>query len=112
MSTPKPLESSRMLRKIASNSIHPLETLTKHGLISDVAKTFDALGWFSLYHQNQILMQKVWELKVDWDDPVPGDIHCAWLQWRTELHLLSQMKIPCCYFDKQSQILYQNPWAF
>ena len=78
----------------------------KHGLVSDMAKTFDALGWFSPSTiKAKILMQKLWELKVDWDDPVPGDIYRAWLQWRTELHLLSQMTIPCCYFDKESQIL-------
>ncbi len=50
-------------------------------------------------------MQQLWELKVDWDDPVPENIHDAWLQWRTELHLLSQMPIPRCYFDKKSKPL-------
>ncbi len=92
--------------KLSTPSPTPLETLTKRGLVSDVAKTFDALGWFSPSTiKAKILMQKLWELKVDWDDPVPVDIHCAWLQWRTELHLLSQMTIPRCYFDKESQIL-------
>ena len=81
-----------MLLGIASSSVPsptPLETLTKQGLVSDVAKTFDILGWFSPTIKAKILMQQLWELKIDWDDPVPECIHDAWLQWRTKLHLLS-----------------------
>ena len=92
--------------KLSLPSPTPLETLTKRGLVSDVAKTFDALGWFSPSTiKTKILMQQLWELKVDWDDPVPDEIHDAWLQWRNELHLLSQKAIPRCYFDKKSQVL-------
>ena len=50
-------------------------------------------------------MQQLWEHKVDWDDSVPEDIHSAWLQWRTELHLLAQKTIPRCFFLKDSYSL-------
>ena len=33
--------------KLSLPSPTTLETLTKRSLVSDVAKTFDALGWFS-----------------------------------------------------------------
>ncbi|XP_064382855.1 uncharacterized protein LOC135331570 [Halichondria panicea] len=90
--------------KLSVPSPTSLETLTKRGLVSDVAKTFDALGWFSPSTiKAKILMQQLWELKVDWDDSVPEHVHDAWLQWRTELHLLSQIPIPRCYFDKKSK---------
>ncbi|XP_064405765.1 uncharacterized protein LOC135350852 [Halichondria panicea] len=57
--------------KLSVPSPTPLETLTKRGLVSDVAKTFDALGWFSPSTiKAKILMQQLWELKVDWDDSV------------------------------------------
>ena len=63
--------------------------------MSDVAKTFNVLGWSRpLPSKAKILMQQLWELKVDWDDPVPDEIHDTWLQRRTELHLLSQKAIP------------------
>ena len=92
--------------KLSVPSPTPLETLTKRGLVSDVAKTFDVLGWFSPSTiKAKILMQQLWELKIGWDDPVPEDIHDAWLQWRTELHLLSQMLIPRCYSSKESQVV-------
>ena len=91
--------------KLYVRSPPPQDTLTKRGLVSDVAKTFDALGWFSPSTiKAKILMQQLWELKVDWDDPVPDDVHDAWLQWRTELPLLSQMMIPRCYFNKESKV--------
>ena len=63
--------------KLSAPSPIPLDTLTKCVLVSDVAKTFDALGWFSLSTiKAKILMQQLWELKIDWDDP---DIHDTWL---------------------------------
>ncbi len=52
-------------------------------LISDVSKTFDILGWFSpTIIKVKILFQRLWELKIDWDEPVPTEIQLAWSQWR------------------------------
>ena len=48
------------------------ENITKRALISDVAKTYDVLGWFSpTMIKVKILFQQLWELNVGWDDPVP-----------------------------------------
>ena len=42
---------------------------TKRGLISDVAKTFDVLGWISpTILCMKILYQKLWVLKLGWDE--------------------------------------------
>ena len=81
------------------------ENLTKRLLVSDVAKTFDILGWFApSIVKAKILLQRCWEQRLDWDDPVPSSIHDAWYNWRSELHLLTQKQIPRCYFDKSTQI--------
>ena len=48
----------------------------------------------------KILLQQLWQLKVDWDDPVPLTVRAVWLQWRSELKLLSDKHIPRCYFTK------------
>lgn len=78
----------------------PLEHVSKRFLVSVVAKTFDILGWFSpAMTKVKILLQQLWELKVDWDDTVPPQIHDSWLQWRTELDLLSSKLIPRYYFS-------------
>ena len=61
----------------------PLERVTRHLLVSDIDKTFDVLGWFApTVVKAKILLQRLWEQKVDWDDPVPQAIREAWLQWR------------------------------
>ena len=53
----------------------PLENLTKRLLVSDIAKTFDVLVWFApTLIKAKILLQRLWEQKVDWDDPVPQTI--------------------------------------
>ena len=62
---------------------------------------FDVLGWFSpAIIKVKILLQRLWELKVDWDDPVPDSIKDSWLQWRSELQCLSDKHISRCYFPK------------
>ena len=41
-------------------------TLTKRALVSDIARTYDVLGWFApVIIKAKILLQAVWESKVD-----------------------------------------------
>ena len=59
--------------------------LTKRVLVSNIAKIFDVLGWFSLtIISMKILLQRVWELHLDWDEMVPIEIQSIWMQWRSE----------------------------
>ena len=84
----------------------PLENLTKRKLVSEIAKTYDVLGWFApSIIMVKILLQRVWESKVDWDDPVPLPIEEEWISWRSQLGSLRQVHIPRCYFPKQAQIV-------
>ena len=83
----------------------PLDNITKRMLVSDIAKTFDVLGWFApAVIKVKILLQRLWEQKIGCDDRVPTPIYDDWLQWRSELSLLSSKHIPRCYFDKDSRI--------
>jgi hypothetical protein len=77
----------------------PLDnSVTKRKLVSDVAKVFDALGLFApVTIKMKIILQRVWELKLDWDDPVPDQVLEFWLQWRRELPALTTVRIPRCY---------------
>lgn len=80
------------------SSLPSLENLTKRTLVSDVAKIFDALGWYvPTTVKIKILLQRVWELKTGWDDIVPSHVHDTWYKWRTELPLLEQKHIPGYY---------------
>ena len=85
--------------------LSPLGNITKRTLISDIAKIFDVLGWFSpSVIKMKILLQQLWELKVDWDDPAPSPICDVWIRWRSELESLSDRHIPRCYFPKGTQL--------
>ena len=76
-------------------------------MLSDIAKTFDVLNWFSpSIIQIKILLQCVWEQKVGWDDLLPSEIRDTWLWWRMELTPLSDRPIPRYYFPKQVYIQF------
>ena len=83
----------------------PLDNITKRLLVSDIAKTFDVLGWFSpCTVKMKILFQRLWEMKVNWDDEVPESVRESWLKWRSELGLLSTKYVPRCYHDKKTSV--------
>ena len=87
-------------------NLPPLKNVTKRDLVSDVAKTFDVLGWFApTIIKVKILLQRLWEQRVDWDDPVPEAIYDEWLKWRSELDVLPTKLIPRCYFNKSTHVV-------
>ena len=84
----------------------PKTTVTKRMIVSDVAKVLYVLGWFSpVTVKMKILLQRLWEIKLDWDDPVPDKVHQIWSQWRSELPLLTTMHVPRCYFSSKNAIV-------
>ncbi len=52
----------------------------------------------------KILLQRLWEAGVDWDEPVPPLIQETWERWRLELPSLSRKLISRCYFPKDARI--------
>lgn len=66
----------------------------------------------------KIHLQRLWEEKVDWDDPVPD----VWLQWRNELKLLSNHPVvttplrwscaPCNYMDSPTRLSWHTVVLF
>ena len=52
-----------------------MHQMTKRSLVSDVAKIFDALGWFSPTIIKAKILQSLWSAKIGWDDLVPDNIH-------------------------------------
>ena len=44
-------------------------------IVSGVAKVYDVLGWFSpVIIKGKILLWKLWDLKIGWDEKVPCHI--------------------------------------
>lgn len=79
--------------------------LTKRTFVSDIAKIFDVLGWLApVIIKVKILLQRIWEIKLDWDEQIPTSISSVWTRWKAELPLLSDLSIPRYYFPKDSHI--------
>ena len=92
--------------RVHVTELPPIESMTKRSLVSDVAKTFDALGWYSpTIVKAKILLQMLWIAGVGWDDCVPNAILEEWSKWRRELPLLSTHHVARCYYPKEAVIV-------
>ena len=86
-----------MATKIDLPSTYPS---TKRGVVSDVAKMFDILGWLSpVILQMKLLYRKLWQLKLDWDKEVPEELRLQHKEWRENLHILADVRLPRYYFS-------------
>ena len=72
---------------------------TKRGILSDVSRTFDVLGWIApAIIPMKILFQQLWQLRVGWDDELPEALIHSHQTWRDELPLLADLQLPRSYF--------------
>ena len=102
-------------RDVMSPSINTSSdyTPTKRGLIRDVARTYDVLGWIApTVLDMKILYQSLWKSGHDWDQPVPSDLAEHHAQWRLELPLLKSRTLPRCYRLPHSTPLTTQLHAF
>ena len=72
---------------------------TRRGCLSTMSSTFDPLGMIGpvLLPAKKVL-QRTWQLKLQWDEKLPDDLLRSWTKWREQLELLNQVNIPRCYF--------------
>ena len=71
---------------------------TKRGILSTVASLYDPLGLaapVTLLAKYQL--QRLWQIKIDWDAQLPETELVQWRQWKSALPALLNMKIPRCY---------------
>ena len=93
--------------------VSPTYRTTKRGLISDVSKTYDILGWIApTTLAMKIVYQQLWQKGHDWDEEVPTEELELHKQWRAELPLLAQKKLPRCYSTHHQNILKQELHGF
>ena len=80
------------------------DTITKRLLLSDVAKVYDMLGWFS---PTIILMKVLLQRPRNWTRmgyQVPDTILHTWKQWRQEFPELLKVRIPRYYYQGLSTV--------
>ncbi|XP_062556609.1 uncharacterized protein LOC134221434 [Armigeres subalbatus] len=68
---------------------------TKRSILSNIASLFDPLGLLApIIIQAKLLMQRLWELKVDWDTIPPGELIIIWQNFVQSLALLNSFQVP------------------
>ena len=72
--------------------------ITKREVLSDSAEIDDPLGLIPCVTiAAKIIFQRLWEQGTAWDKHVSPDIQKQWLNWRTPLPEISNIRIPSCY---------------
>lgn len=74
------------------------QSKTKRDMLSKIASFFDPLGLVG----PTILIQEMQKLKIDWDKPVPCEIHNEWKKYLNELKSIQELFISrfLCTEDK------------
>ena len=61
-------------------------TLTKRGILANLAKVYDPLGLVSPERlEGKLIYREAYELKTNWDAPLPETVAGKWLKWEREL---------------------------
>ncbi|XP_052740604.1 uncharacterized protein LOC128198559 [Bicyclus anynana] len=69
--------------------------LTKRYIMSIISQIFDPLGLLSPFIITaKVLLQRLWLLKLNFDDEVPHDVKVVWYQFANALPMLNQVRIP------------------
>ncbi|XP_076660027.1 uncharacterized protein LOC143363307 [Halictus rubicundus] len=77
--------------------------LTKRIILSEIAKIFDPLGLIGpIVIRAKILMQRLWQLDLKWDESVPLTIHSQFSEFQSDIQLLNKFTIPRCTLGAQA----------
>ncbi|KAJ8915309.1 hypothetical protein NQ315_014817 [Exocentrus adspersus] len=88
--SPQPDILKYQIPDISSNSNN-----TKRSVLSSISQIFDPLGLIApCIILVKILIQRLWSLKIDWDQELPDDLNAQWNKFRSELPHLHTLQIP------------------
>ncbi|XP_043604779.1 uncharacterized protein LOC122577510 [Bombus pyrosoma] len=72
-----------------------ISRVTKRSISSVIARIYDPLGLLApVIVRAKILLQRVWSLKVDWDESLPADLHSERDRYYAQLPLLNEILFP------------------
>ncbi|XP_039310346.1 uncharacterized protein LOC120358842 [Solenopsis invicta] len=81
---------------------------TKRTMLSVIARLFDSIGLIGpCIIITKVMLQKLWKLKLSWDDELPVDLQSEWSQFLKELTYINDIRIPrqiCCSSPQCVQI--------
>ncbi|XP_043463977.1 uncharacterized protein LOC122499595 [Leptopilina heterotoma] len=67
-------------------------------MLSQIAQLlYDLIGLLGpIIIKAKIFMQRLWQIKCDWDESVPPDIHIDWQNYRKDLTCINDLTFPRC----------------
>ncbi|XP_037944461.1 uncharacterized protein LOC119677260 [Teleopsis dalmanni] len=69
--------------------------ITKRTVSSELAHIFDPLGLMApVVVKAKISVQRLWQLKLSWDEALPAEMHTQWTHFRQCLCEINNVKIP------------------
>jgi len=69
--------------------------ITKREILSKIACLFDPLELIGpAIVCAKLILQRLWLLKVQWDEPFPTSIQDEWKEYRTSLMSLNELVVP------------------
>ncbi len=86
---------------------------TKRNIASNLGKVYDLLGLYSPFTvSGKIILRRLWELKVGWDEPAPPSIQESWQAWISQLDLISQHSVPRRYSTHKAKVISHHLHGF
>lgn len=71
---------------------------SKREVLSVIMSIFDPFGLLCEFMlPAKIMMQEMWRLGIQWDDPLPEKVDEQWQAWRSQLVNTRLVRIPRCY---------------
>lgn len=68
---------------------------SKRFILQASARIYDPLGLISpVTVTTKLMFQTLWELRIEWNAPLPEEVKAAWMQWHTQLHHLTDVTVP------------------
>ncbi|XP_063924137.1 uncharacterized protein LOC135138171 isoform X1 [Zophobas morio] len=84
------------------------ENFTKRKILSIVSKIFDPLNLVGpVSVKAKLIIQKLWELKLGWDETIPSETMTIWLQLLKELPILNSCLTQRSVIDKYPYCLIE-----
>jgi hypothetical protein len=69
--------------------------ITKRTILSTIASIYDPLSLLSpIFVEAKLILQKLWQLKCDWDDILPSDIEQSFKVFLSNLPFINDIEIP------------------